>query len=262
MSSESKPTPISDALSLAGRRALVTGGGRGIGREIALGFAEAGADVAVVGRDPDRLAEVVRQIEARGRSAVPLPADLTRTAEIPAVVDAARDRLGGLDILVNSAGVQITGPAEEVTEADWDATLDANLKALFFCSQAAGRHFLAQGHGKIINLGSTFALVGAPQFAAYCASKGGVLLVTRALAAEWAARGVNVNAIGPTAVRTEMNAYLLEDPQFLESFLPALPAGRLAEPRDVVGAAVFLASAAAEMVHGHQLMVDGAYAAV
>jgi NAD(P)-dependent dehydrogenase (short-subunit alcohol dehydrogenase family) len=262
MTNEPTPVPIPEALSLAGRRALVTGGGRGIGREIALGFAEAGADVAVVGRDAGRLAEVVGQIEVRGRTGVALPADLTRTAEIPAVVDAARERLGGLDILVNSAGVQITGPAEEVTEADWDATIDANLKALFFCSQAAGRHFLGQGHGKIINMGSTFALVGAPQFAAYCASKGGVLLLTRTLAAEWAARGVNVNAIGPTAVRTEMNAYLLEDPGFLESFLPAVPAGRLAEPRDIVGAAVFLASAAADMVHGHQLTVDGGYTAV
>lgn len=253
---------ISDALSLAGRRALVTGGGRGIGRAIAVGFAEAGADVAVVGRDADRLAEVVSEVDALGRTGVALPADLTRTADIPAVVDDARERLGGLDILVNCAGVQITGPAEEVTEADWDATLDSNLKALFFCCQAAGRHFLAQGHGKVINMGSTFALVGAREFAAYCASKGGVLLLTRTLAAEWAARGVNVNAIGPTAVRTEMNAYLLDDPQFLEGFLPALPAGRIAEPRDVVGAAVFLASAASDMVHGHQLMVDGAYTSV
>jgi NAD(P)-dependent dehydrogenase (short-subunit alcohol dehydrogenase family) len=262
VSSESTPVPISDALSLAGRRALVTGGGRGIGREIALGFAEAGADVAVAGRDADRLAGVVAEIEAGGRRGVPLPADLTRTAEIPAVIDAARELLDGLDILVNSAGVQITGPAEDVTEADWDATLDANLKALFFCCQAAGRHFLAQGHGKIINMGSTFALVGARQFAAYCASKAGVLLLTRVLAAEWAARGVNVNAIGPTAVRTEMNAYLLDDPEFLEGFLPMVPAGRLARPRDVVGAAVFLASAASDMVHGHQLTVDGGYTAV
>jgi 2-dehydro-3-deoxy-D-gluconate 5-dehydrogenase len=196
MSSGPNPIPILDAMSLAGRRSLVTGGGRGIGREIALGFAESGADVAVVGRDADRLADVVRDIDGLGSAGVPLPADLSRTAEIPALVDAARERLGGLDILVNCAGIQITGPAEDVTEADWDATLDANLKALFFCCQAAGRHFLAQGRGKIINMGSTFALVGAREFTAYCASKGGVLLLTRALAAEWSARGVNVNAIG------------------------------------------------------------------
>jgi 2-deoxy-D-gluconate 3-dehydrogenase len=216
----------------------------------------------VVGRAPDALAGVVAQIEACGRSGVALTADLTCTAEIPAMVDAARERLGGLDILVNAAGVQITGPAEDVTEQDWDATQETNLKALFFCCQAAGREFLAQGHGKIINLASTFAVVGAPEFAAYCASKGGVLQLTRTLAAEWAARGVNVNAIGPTAVATEMNAYLLEDPAFLEAFMPRLPAGRLAQPRDVAAAAVYLAAPASDMVHGHHLMVDGGYTVI
>jgi NAD(P)-dependent dehydrogenase (short-subunit alcohol dehydrogenase family) len=247
---------------LEGFGALVTGGGRGIGREVAIAFAEAGADVAVVGRDADRLLSAVAQIEAKGRVGVALPADLTDTAGIAGVVATARERLGRLDVLVNAAGVQITGPAEDVTESDWDATLDGNLKQLFFCCQAAGRHFLAQGSGKIVNLGSTFAVVGAPQFAAYCASKGGVLQLTRTLAAEWAARGVNVNAIGPTAVRTEMNAYLLDDPGFLEGFLPQIPAGRLGDPRDVAQAAVFLASPAADMIHGHHLLVDGGYTAV
>jgi NAD(P)-dependent dehydrogenase (short-subunit alcohol dehydrogenase family) len=249
------------AQPLAGLGALVTGGGRGIGREIAIAFANAGARVAVVGRDGERLNAAVADVERDGGVAFSIPADLTDTAAIPGVVAVAADRLGRLDVLVNSAGVQITGPAEDVTEADWDATLDGNLKQLFFCCQAAGRHFLAQGRGKIINLGSTFAVVGAPHFAAYCASKGGVLQVTRTLAAEWAGRGVNVNAIGPTAVRTEMNAYLLEDPAFLEGFLPQIPAGRLGRTQDVAQAAVFLASGAADMIHGHHLVVDG-YTAV
>jgi len=254
--------PIPVIPSLAGRGALVTGGGRGIGRAIAVAFAEAGADVAVAGRDAGRLAEAVAEIEAQGRRGVAIPADLTETAGIPGVIEAAREALSGLEILVNCAGVLVSGPAEDVTEAEWDAMLDGNLKQAFFCCQAAGRHFLAQGHGKIINLSSTFGAVGAPQFAPYVASKSGILGITMTLAAEWAGRGVNVNAIGPTGVRTEMNAYLFEDPEFLRAFLASVPAGRPAEPRDIAAAAVYLASPASDMVHGHHLLVDGGFTAI
>ena len=247
---------------LCGRTAIVTGGGRGIGRAIAVGLARAGADIAVVGRSAIPLADVTAEIQSTGRRAFAVTADLTDTAAIAALVDHVAERIGGLDVLVNAAGIQLTSPAADVTEDDWDAVIAANLKATFFCSQAAGRRFLAQGSGKIINLGSTFGEVGAPHFAAYCASKGGVLLLTRTLAAEWAGRGVNVNAIGPTAVRTEMNAYLLDDDEFVAAFLPKVPAGRIAVPEDVVGAAVFLASAASDMVHGAHLMVDGGYTAI
>ena len=175
---------------------------------------------------------------------------------------ALAEELGGLDILVNSAGVQITGPSLEVTEEQWDETLDANLKSMFFSCQAAGRRFIEQGHGKIINLASTFSFVGFPEFAAYCSSKGGVALLTKTLAAEWAPSGVHVNAIAPTAVRTEMNAYLLDDPGFLEFFVPKVPAGRVGDPSDVAGAAVFLAGDGSDFVHGHLLLVDGGYTAV
>jgi len=252
---------MSDAV-LSGRAAIVTGGGRGIGRAIAVGLAEAGAKVAVVGRANDPLDEVVAAIEGDGGTAFAFVYDLTETAGIDGLFDRAAEALGGLDILVNCAGVQITGPTLEVTEADWDATIDANLKALFFCCQAAGRRFIEQGHGKIVNMGSTFAVAGMATFAAYCASKGGVLLLTRALAAEWAGKGVNVNAIGPTAVRTEMNAYLLDDPEFMKGFLPLIPAGRIPTPENVAGAAVFLSSPASDMVHGDQLMVDGGYTVI
>jgi 2-dehydro-3-deoxy-D-gluconate 5-dehydrogenase len=247
---------------LAGKVAAVTGGGRGLGRAIAVGLAEAGAEVAVIGRTPEVLDSTVEQIRGHGRRGLAITADLLELEEIPAVFERVRSELGGLDILVNSAGVQITGPSLEVTSADWRTTIDSNLTTLFFCCQAAGRHFAAQGHGKIINLGSTFSVVGFPQFAAYCASKGAVHQLTRTLASEWAPLGINVNAIGPTAVRTEMNAYLLDDPGFIEFFVPKVPAGRTGQPSDVVGAAIFLASSQSDFVHGHLLLVDGGFTIV
>ncbi len=250
------------SLSLAGKVAVVTGGGRGIGRAIALAYGKAGAAVAVIGRDAEKVEATAADLAADGGASLAIAADLTDVGQIPALFERVRTELGGLDILVNAAGVQLTGPSLEVDEETWDATIDANLKALFFCCQAAGRHFVAQGRGKIVNLGSTFALVGFPEFAAYCASKGGVLQLTKALAAEWSSLGVNVNAIGPTAIRTELNAYLLDDEGFLEAFLPKVPAGRVGQTEDVVGAALFLASSASDFVHGHQLLVDGGYTAI
>ena len=247
---------------LVGKKAIVTGGGRGIGRAIAEGFAAAGADVAVVGRTAELLEDTAEAVRALGQTAGAKAADLTDVGSIPNVFGELTDEIGGFDILVNSAGVQLTAPALDVSEQDWDATLDANLKALFFCCQAAGRRFVEAGAGKIINLASTFSAVGFPEFAAYCASKGGVMQLTKTLALEWAPHGVNVNAIAPTAVRTEMNAYLLDDPGFLEAFLPAVPAGRVGQPNDIAGSAVFLASAASDFVHGHLLYVDGGYTAV
>ena len=248
--------------ALDGRKAIVAGGGRGIGRSIALAFADEGADVAVVGRSGEKLSAVAAEIRSLGRRAVDAPQDLTVVAEIAPLFGRLSEELGGFDILVNSAGVQITGPSLEVTEQQWDETLDANLKSMFFSCQAAGRRFIDQGHGRIINLASTFSFVGFPEFAAYCSSKGGVALLTKTLAAEWAPSGVNVNAIAPTAVRTEMNAYLLDDPGFLEFFVPKVPAGRVGDPSDVAGAAVFLAGPGSDFVHGHLLLVDGGYTAV
>jgi NAD(P)-dependent dehydrogenase (short-subunit alcohol dehydrogenase family) len=248
--------------ALDGLKAIVAGGGRGIGRSIALAFANEGADLAVVGRDDESLSAVADEIQALGRRAVAASQDLKIVDEIPGLFDRLSEQLGGIDILVNSAGVQITGPSLEVTEEQWDETLDANLKSMFFSCQAAGRQFISQGHGKIINLASTFSFVGFPEFAAYCSSKGGVALLTKTLAAEWAPSGVNVNAIAPTAVRTEMNAYLLDDPGFLDFFVPKVPAGRVGDPSDVAGAAVFLAGSGSDFVHGHLLLVDGGYTAI
>jgi NAD(P)-dependent dehydrogenase (short-subunit alcohol dehydrogenase family) len=245
---------------LAGKVALVTGGGKGIGRAIALAYADEGADVAVVGRDEAALQEVADAIAARGRTGLALAGDISDVAGLPALFDRATEALGALDVLVNNAGQQHTAPAEELTEAQWDATMDTNLKALFFCSQEAGRRFLARGEGgRIVNVGSTYSVVAWPEFSAYCASKGGVIQLTRALAVEWAKHGINVNAVGPTAVYTDMMREMLDDPGFREAYLPRVPGGEFPQPEDIAAAAVFLAGPGSRFVHGQQLLVDGGY---
>jgi 2-dehydro-3-deoxy-D-gluconate 5-dehydrogenase len=247
---------------LEGQIAVVTGGGRGIGAAIAIRYAEEGADVAVVGRTAADLEATVAAVEASGRRGLALQADLTDVGAIDAVFDRVDGELGEVSILVTSVGVQPTGPSLEVSEADWDLTMDTNAKSVFFCCQAAGRRFARHRRGKIVNIASTFSVVAYPEFCAYNASKGAVLQLTRTLASEWAALGINVNAIGPTAIRTEMTAAYLDDPEFLETFLPRLPAGRIGQTSDITGAAVFLASPAADFVHGQLLLVDGGYTLV
>ncbi len=253
-------SPAPTGGQLANRVALVTGGGRGIGRAIALALAQEGADVAVVGRDREALLAVVEEVSARGRRGLALAADISEVAGLPALFDRAANELGALDILVNNAGQQHIAPAERLTEAQWDATMDINLKALFFCAQEAGRRMLARGEGgAIVNVGSTYSVVAFPEFSAYCASKGGVLQLTRALAVEWARHGINVNAVGPTAVYTEMMREMLDDPGFREHYLPRLPNREFPQPEDVAAAVVFLAGPGARFIHGQQLMVDGGY---
>ena len=249
--------------SLGGKVAIVTGGGRGIGRAIALALADEGADVAVVGRQPEPLEAVAGEIQARGRRVLAIAADLSKVAEIPALFAGVIEDLGDLDILVNNAGVQVTAPAEELTEAQWDETIDNNLKQLFFCCQEAGRYFLRRGRGgKIINLGSTFSVTVWPEFSAYCASKAGVVHLTRALAAEWAQYGINVNAIGPTAVYTDMMRHMLDDEEFRKDYFRRLPNKAFPNPEDIAASAVFLAGPGSSYIHGHQIMVDGAHTAL
>jgi 2-deoxy-D-gluconate 3-dehydrogenase len=244
---------------LSGKVALVTGANTGIGQGIALALAGAGADVALAGRSPaEETAAGVREL---GRKATIIGADLSTIAPVPAVVGRALDELGGLDILVNNAGIIRRADAVDFTEADWDAVADTNLKSVFFLCQAAARHMIGQGRGKIINIASMLSFQGGIRVPSYTASKSGVAGLTKALANEWAAKGVNVNAIAPGYIETNNTAPLQADEARNRSILERIPAGRWGAPSDISGAAVFLASGASDYVHGHILAVDGGWLA-
>lgn len=247
--------------SLQGQTALVTGASRGIGRGLALALAAAGAKVAVVARDLPALQTVVAEIRAAGGDAVAFPIDLRQIASIEATISAVHRHFGRLDILVNNAGLGANHDAEAVTEADWDEMMDVNVKGLFFACQAAGKLMLAQGHGRIINLSSQASVVGIPRHAIYCATKGAVNQLTKVLALEWSARGVTVNAVGPTFIYTPGTAERLDQPAFRDSVLQRLPIGRVGTIADVAGAVIYLASPAGALVTGTLLLVDGGWTA-
>ncbi|WP_294392289.1 2-dehydro-3-deoxy-D-gluconate 5-dehydrogenase KduD [uncultured Sphingomonas sp.] len=244
---------------LTGKVAVVTGANTGIGQAIALALAGAGADVACVGRTP--AVDTVAQARALGRRAEVISADLSSIEPVGRVVDEAVDRLGGLDILVNNAGIIRRADAVDFTEADWDAVIDTNLKSVFFLCQAAGRHMIAAGAGKIINIASMLTFQGGIRVPSYTASKSGVGGLTKLLANEWAAKGVQVNAIAPGYIATNNTAALQADEARNRAILDRIPAGRWGDPGDLGGAAVFLASAASDYVNGHILAVDGGWLA-
>jgi 2-dehydro-3-deoxy-D-gluconate 5-dehydrogenase len=248
---------ILDRFRLDGKVALVTGASRGLGAAIATALAEAGADVAVHGnsRAPD---ETCAHVQAAGRRALPLVADLAQAPQ-ESLVERTLAGLGRLDILVNNAGTIRRALAAEHGDADWDTVLAVNLTAVFRLARAAGRHMLGRGSGKVINVASLLSFQGGITVPGYAAAKGGVAQLTKALANEWAGKGVQVNAIAPGYMRTDNTAALRADPVRSRQILERIPAGRWGEPDDLAGAAVFLASGASDYVSGHVLVVDGGW---
>jgi NAD(P)-dependent dehydrogenase (short-subunit alcohol dehydrogenase family) len=248
---------------LDGQVALVTGAARGLGRAIALALADAGADVALGLRDAASGDDLAADIEALGRRAVALQMDAGDLSQIRTAVDTAAEQLGRLDILVNNAGIAPGNPAEDVTEADFDATVAINLKGTFFASQAAGRHMIERGTGgRIVNLGSQAGAVALPGEAIYCMTKAGIAHLTKCLAVEWGRHGINVNAVAPTFINTPGTEAALADPAFradVEERIAALH--RIGEPFEVAGAVVFLASPAASLITGETLLIDGGWTA-
>lgn len=244
---------------LSGRVAAVTGANTGIGQAIALALAAAGADVALIGRTP--ATDTAEQVRAMGRRAEIVPADLSTIAPVEGVVAQVVDTLGGLDILVNNAGIIRRADSLDFTEADWDAVIDTNLKSVFFLCQAAGRHMVAQGRGKIVNIASMLTFQGGVRVPSYTASKSGIGGLTKLLANEWAAKGMNVNAIAPGYIATNNTAALQADETRNRQIVERIPAGRWGDAGDLGGAAVFLASAASDYVNGHVLAVDGGWLA-
>ena len=242
---------------LGGKIAVVTGASRGLGERFALALARAGADVIVTSRTVQSLSRTTDAIEATGRRAAALELDVRDDRSIAAFGEAALKAFGRVDILVNNAGCNVRKPSVDVTPDDWDRVVGTNLRGTFFVATAFGRHMIANGYGRVINIGSVTSIFGYGGIVPYCASRGGVKQMTMALADEWGPHGVTVNCLAPGWFETDQNRVLYEDPEWLAMLNERIPMGRPGGPADLDGAVVFLASDASEYVTGQTLLVDG-----
>ena len=246
---------------LTGRVAIMTGAGRGLGRTMALALAAAGADLALASRTTPELESLVEEIEALGRRAIAVPTDITSPEACEALVAAAVERLGRLDILVNNAGTNVRKSALEITPDEYDFVIQTNLKGYFNGARAAGRRFVEQGSGKVINVSSILGSVALPNQAAYASSKGAIDQLTKVLAIEWASANVQVNGLAPTYFETDLTRPLYDDPERKAFIEERTPMGRWGQPHELAGAVIFLASDASDFVTGQTILVDGGWTA-
>jgi NAD(P)-dependent dehydrogenase (short-subunit alcohol dehydrogenase family) len=253
---------VKQLFDLTGRVAIITGGSIGLGRQMAEGLAEMGANLVLCARKAERCRQAAEELQQLGIKAIPLPCDVTKQVNVQKVVDATISQLGRLDILINNAGISWGAPVEEMPLDDWNKVIETNLTGSFLCAQAAGKVMIRQGHGKIINIASVAGLGGAPPelpAIGYHASKGGVISFTKDLACKWAMHNIQVNAIAPGWFPTHMSNRVID--RHKELFLSHIPARRFGGEHDLKGAAVFLASGASNYVTGHVLVVDGGQSA-
>ncbi len=244
---------------IEGRVAVITGASKGLGRGLAKALADKGALVAAAARNMKELESLALEIRDSGGTCEAFLLDVRDVGSIGKCFDGIYERFGRVDILVNNAGMGNPIPAENVSEKDWDWMMDLNLKGTFFCCQAAGRRMLERGSGRIVNISSQASVVAIKGESVYCASKAGINMLTKVLAAEWSGRGITINAVGPTFIRTPGTAERLDNPEFLAGVMDMLPRGRVATIDDVAGAVIYLSSDAADMVTGTLLLVDGGW---
>ena len=248
---------MSVQIDLHERRAVVTGAGKGIGRAIAIELARAGADVFATSRTAGELEALGEDVRALGVRYGSWTADLREAGVASELAERAEEGIGPVDVLINNAGLAMNAPAAEVTEEQWDTTLNVNLKAAFFCAQAVGRKMLERGRGRIVNVTSSAALIAMEEHAAYCASKAGLGMITKVLALEWGPRGISVNAVAPTVTLTPLGQRVWGDPAKGGPMLAKIPLGRFALPNEVASVVLFLASDLAAMINGETVVIDG-----